>query len=384
MAAAAGAAGGGTAVTDQLTYDPEELLASHAYEEPLVLGGRRMHGGFVSDGSYVSPRTLHRWPAIEAWQRKLAEDSGGMPLLDCPPDFFAPFYPNVEQTKYLLSEGVRTPLAHVLTHIGTIEGFGSIIRFVELGDLQRRFVESIEGTAMAHLERGLYEAHARDESGFEDEGGHQQMWYLVRDLALDEPDVGDPLALTMKTMSAGKGGEVMNSMAKSLGTGDRIVPQIDFQLESAITRMTGLLLIELLAANTFTWAEQVVGDERYCSNAGDAARLVGYIRADEAPHVEYLRTTLTEMRARTFVGEDGEPVPGRDVIDTCWDYSMRAMFGLGGKRQGNRQLFLSVIEAELEGHPRRASILAGFHDLETPDPVIDEPAPVKAGSAPSY
>jgi len=372
-------------VTDQLIFDSEELLASHRYEEPLVLNDRRMHGGFDGNGRYVSPRTLHRQPAIEAWKAKLAQDSDGMPLIDCPPDFFAEFYPNVEQTTFLLSEGIRTPLAHVLTHIGTIEGFGSIIRFVELGDLQTRFVESIEGTAMAHLNRGLYEAHARDESGFEEEGGHQQMWYLVRDLALDNPDVGDPLALTIKTMSAdGEGGEVMTSMAKSLGMGDRIVPGIDVQLESAITRMTGLLLIELLAANTFSWAEQVVGDERYCSNAADAARLVGYIRSDEAPHVEYLRTTLTEMRARTFIGEDASRIPGTTVIDTCWDYSMRAMFGLGGKRQGNRRLFLSVIESQLEDHPRRASILASFHDLETPDPVIDEPAPVKAGAGPSY
>ena len=374
-------------MTDQLTYDPEELLASHRYEEPLVLNGRRMHGGFTSDGEYVSPRTLNRWPAIAAWQAKLAEESGGMPLLSCPPDFFAEFYPNVEQTQYLLSEGVRTPLAHVFTHIGTIEGFGSIIRFVELGDLQARFVEPIEGTATAHLARGLYEAHARDEAGFEDEGGHQQMWYLVRDLALDSPEVGDPLQLTMRTMGQGAaGGEVMQSMAKSLGMGDRIVPGIDFQLESAITRMTGLLLIELLAFNTFKWAEEVVGDERYCSNAADAARLVGYIRADETPHVEYLKTTLTEMRSRTFIGTEGEHVPGTEVIDACWDYSMRAMFGLGGKRQGNRALFLSVIEADMEGHPRRSEILANFHDLETPDPVINEPAPVKAGAAatPSY
>ena len=372
-------------MTDQLTYDPDELLADHDFVEPLVLGGRRMHGGFDADGTYHSPRTRHRLPAIAAWQAKLAEDSGGMPLLDCPPDFFADFYPNVAQTTSLLAAGVRTPLAHVLTHIGTIEGFGSIIRFVELGDLQSRFVEPIDDTATAHLTRGLYEAHARDESGFEDQGGHQQMWYLVRDLALDDPDVGDPLALTMKTMAAdGDGAQVMTSMAQSLGGFERVVPAIDHQIETAITRMTGLLLIELLAANTFTWAEQVVGDERYCSNAADAARLVGYIRADEAPHVEYLRTTLTEMRSRTFIGEDGQHVPGTTVIDACWNYSMRGMFGLGGKRQGNRAMFLSVVERELDGHPQRASILADFHDLETPDPVIDEPAPAKSGAAASY
>lgn len=365
-------------MTNQLTFDPEELLASHDFVEPLILGGRRMHGGFDSDGNYLSPRTLNRIPAIESWQAKLDEDSGGMPLVDCPPDFFADFYPNVAQTKYLLSEGIRTPLAHVLTHIGTIEGFGSIIRFVELGDLQAHFVEPIEGTAMAHLQKGLYEAHARDESGFEDQGGHQQMWYLVRDLALDNPDVGDPMQLTLKTMSSGgDGGHVMNSMAQSIMAADRVVPGVDYQLETAVIRMTGLLLIELLAAKTFSWAEQVVGDERYCSNAEAAARLVGYIRSDEAPHVGYLRTTLTEMRARTFKTDDGRTIPGTEVIDHCWEHSMRGMFGLGGKREGNRRLFLSVIESDLESHPRAGDILAQFHDLETPDPVINEPAPKK-------
>jgi hypothetical protein len=60
------------------------------------------------------------------------------------------------------------------------------------------------------------------------------------------------------------------------------------------------------------------------------------------------------------------------------------MFGLGGKRQGNRRLFLSVIEAQLEGNPGRSRIMTNFHDLETPDPVINEPAPVKAGASASY
>jgi hypothetical protein len=46
-------------------------------------------------------------------------------------------------------------------------------------------------------------------------------------------------------------------------------------------------------------------------------------------------------------------------------------------------MFLSVVESELEHHPRRATILADFHDLETPDPVIDEPAPPKIGAAAS-
>jgi hypothetical protein len=369
--------------TDQLVYDAQELLSSHAYEEPLVVGGERYHGGFTSDGAYVSPRTLHRWPAIRAWQDKLKADSG-MELIDCPPELFAEFYPNLDQTRYLLVEGVRDPVIQIFTQIGTIEGFGSVIRHVQLADLQNKFVEDIRGTATEHLCKGLYEAHARDESGYEDEGGHQQMWYAVRDLAFDSPDVGDPLELAMQAFSgSGAGAQAMQGMARSLGSGRRIVPQIDMELETAITRMTGLLLIELLAFNTFKWAEQLVGDPEVCENAEHAAALVGYIRSDEEPHVGYLKTTLTEMRARTFVGTEGERLPGTAVIDACWDYSVRQMFGLGGKRSERREMILGLLEQALEGDPRRAAIVAGFHDLETPDPVVEESAE-PCSSAPAY
>ncbi len=380
---------GFTVTTDQVSFTSDELLASHAYAEPLVvpsLGDALFHGGFDASGEYVSPRTLNRWPAIKAWRAK-HEAETGMPLIACPPDFFADFYPNVKQAQYLLSEGLRDPLVQLITHIGTIEGFGAIIRHVQTDDLQRHFADSIEGTATAHLGLGLYEAHARDEAGYEVEGGHQQMWYGVRDLAFENPEVGDPLALVMKAFGSGNdsAGQAMQSMAKSMGGGDRVVPTIDEHMETVILRMTGLLLIELLAANTFKWAEEVVSDDRYCANSAEAARLVDYIRRDEAPHVGYLEVTLTEMRARTFVGEGGVRTPGTKVIDDCWNYSLLQMFGMGGKRSANRDMFVGRVEELLEGKPRRVDILANFHDLATPDPVIEEAAPSRmAAAAPSY
>jgi hypothetical protein len=48
----------------QLEYTPEELLENGAYSEPLIANGVRCHGGFLPDGSYRSPRTIHRTPAI--------------------------------------------------------------------------------------------------------------------------------------------------------------------------------------------------------------------------------------------------------------------------------------------------------------------------------
>ena len=39
----------------QLDYTWDELLSTHDVEEPLVLNGVRCHGGYLSDGTYVSP-----------------------------------------------------------------------------------------------------------------------------------------------------------------------------------------------------------------------------------------------------------------------------------------------------------------------------------------
>ncbi len=56
--------------TEQTTFTPDELLASHTCAEPLMAGGVRCHGGFDADGNYMSPRTKYRWPAIRAWQEQ--------------------------------------------------------------------------------------------------------------------------------------------------------------------------------------------------------------------------------------------------------------------------------------------------------------------------
>ena len=61
-------------------WSREALLESGPYAEPLVANGVRCHGGFDAEGRYRSPRTLHRAPAIAAWQARLACE--GAPLLE--------------------------------------------------------------------------------------------------------------------------------------------------------------------------------------------------------------------------------------------------------------------------------------------------------------
>ena len=171
----------------RLDYTAEELLSDGDFSEPLIANGVLCHGGFDADGHYNSPRTLHRAPAIRAWQARLEAD--GAPLIDIPRELMPPQYPNLDQSVLLLEEGVRDPIVRTLTTISIVEGFGAIIRDVAVPDLDALVVEPIEGTALAHLKRGLFEAHARDEAGHRDQGGHKQMWEAARDLALENPKI---------------------------------------------------------------------------------------------------------------------------------------------------------------------------------------------------
>ena len=64
----------------QVVFSREELMAEHSYAKPQIEAGYRLHGGFDAKGTYISPRTLHRWPAVEAWQAQL--ETRGFPVID--------------------------------------------------------------------------------------------------------------------------------------------------------------------------------------------------------------------------------------------------------------------------------------------------------------
>ena len=221
----------------------------------------------------------------------------GNPLVDLPHTLIPPHYPNAEQAKLLLREGVREPLTRTLTTIAIIEGFGAMIRDQPVPDWARCVKEPVDGTAVAHLSTGLFEAHARDEAGYRTEGGHKQMWEAARDLALENPTV--PPDVLMRLMTGRRG-----------GPRQRLFPQLDAGFEDLLTTMVNVLVIEVFAADTFRWAEEVLGDAEVSADPEAAADMVRYIRSDETPHVEYLRTALSELRARTLLGSRGEEVVG--------------------------------------------------------------------------
>ncbi|HUF32164.1 MAG TPA: hypothetical protein VMN58_03005 [Acidimicrobiales bacterium] len=341
--------------TLQTTFTEAEILSDHRVVEPLLAGGVRCHGGFDEDGTYVSPRTAHRTPAIEAWQAKHVEDFG-TEILYVPLETWPEHFPNLAQARHLVTSGVPEPLIGTLTRIGTVEGFGANIRFLQPGDMQRHFDESIEGTALDHLGKGLFEAHGRDEAGWEEEAGHKDMWFAARDIAFESPESKVDIEAMLARMGFGQPG--------SGGGGsiaDRVLPvDIDHNVELIASLMVRVLLIEVQAFHTFAWAEAWLSDPDLVAGDGEAARLVSYIRADETPHVGYLKTALTEMRDRTWIGESGKRYAGTDMIGRLWDKGLDQSLG-EGKRQSQ-----AAVLGEVEhwcGTRDDASILEGFHAL---------------------
>lgn len=335
-------------VSDRLVFSREELLDSGPYAAPLIAGGVRCHGGFETDGRYRSPRTIHRAPAIEAWQARLHRD--GHALVEIPAALMPPTYPSVEQSVLLLQNGVRDPIVRTLTIVSIVEGFGAIIRDVKIPDLRALVVEPIDGTALAHLGEGLFEAHARDESGFRDEGGHKQMWEAARDLALERPKIpGDVLMRMMGRQAARKRAE-------------RPFPHLDETLERLLGVMAQVLVVEIFAEGTFDWGYRVLSNPQVSAAPEAAGAMVQHIRSDESPHVEYLRTALSEVRARTLRTLDGRTIPGRAVVDALLH---RILFELTRNRpQEQREDLRENLATAMQVAPNPKRLLEEFDALD--------------------
>ena len=257
------------------------------------------------------------------------------------------------------------PAISTLTRIGTVEGFGALIRHSVIPDFGSIFDEDTRGTALTHLGGGLYEAHARDEAGYEDEGGHKQMWFAARDVAFESPVTEDETAVMLERMgiaAAGSGGKIDPAQLRAQALANRVLPDdIDFDLESLLTRMIGLLFIEISAFHAFSWAETVLADPDLVAGEGEAGRLVSYIRADESPHVAYLKTVLTEVRDRTVIGESGRRYAGRDIVGPIWDRGLEN--SLGVRRNEQLDTMRREVEHAVRGRADKADLLAEFDAL---------------------
>jgi hypothetical protein len=341
---------GEKAVT-KLLYSAEEILADHPYAKPQIEMGYRLHGGFDADGNYISPRTLHRWPAINAWGDALK--ARGHDLIDSSQQLMVKgSFPNVEQQHLLLELGLGQTLWDSLSVTGVVEARGKMLAQAEAPDFQAIIVDDISHTATGHLNKGLLRAHGLDEGGDETrgEGGHDAMWFAVRDMLFGK--------------HAYPHSEVPESLSKP-DTG-RLMPQIPPEYERWILLLMNVLMIEVRAENFFNFCTSVMRDPRNFTDRRDvasyAADLVNRIRQDEAPHVGYLTVVMSELRSFTFKTVDGKQVRGAVFIDPVWRGMVQwhSVTNVDWDRKQKREEFRDVFNKKGDG----AALMRRFDSLE--------------------
>jgi len=335
----------------KLSYTRDEIMADHAYANPQVEAGYRLHGGFDAQGSYVSPRTLNRWPAVEAWQDALK--TRGESIIDASRRLLrrGP-YPTADQQKFLLGHGFGETLWNSLTITGIIEARGGMLAQAVAPDFQKIVVEDISQMCLGHLNQGLLAAHGYDEGGQKalGIGGHDDMWFAVRDALFGKNAYPIP--------------EVPASIARP-ETGRRI-PQIPEEYEQWILLLMNVLMIEVKAESFFSFCQSVMRDPANFADrrpaANHAADLVERIRTDEAIHVAYLATTVSELRSLTIKTVEGKTVPGASIIDPVWNQMIewhavaQANFG----REQSREAIIGRLKAK----PNGVALAASFDSLE--------------------
>ena len=292
----------------KLVYTAEEILADHPYASPHEEAGYRLHGGFDAGGKYISPRTLHRWPAIRAWSDALKARGGT--LIDSSQQLMVRGnFPTATQQKFLLNLGLGQTLWVSLTVTGFIEARGKRLAEATAPEFQDIVVEDISETATGHLNKGLLRAHGLDEGGNPDagEGGHDAMWFAVRDMLFGKDAYPIP--------------NIPESLARpEIG---RLMPQIPKEHEEWILLLMNVLMIEVRAENFFSFCTRVMRDPENFRDrreqAMHAAEIVDRIREDEASHVGYLTAVISELRSVTFKTADGGTMAGKDFIDPVWN-----------------------------------------------------------------
>lgn len=335
----------------KLSYTREEILADHPYARPQIEAGYRLHGGFDAEGKYVSPRTLNRWPAVEAWQQQLKQR--GMPVIDASRRLLkrGP-YPSADQQKYLLGNGFGETLWNSLTITGIIEARGAMLAQAKAPNFQDIVVENISDTCLGHLNKGLLEAHGWDEGGTKAQGigGHDDMWFAVRDALF------------------GKGKYPIPPVPESIGrpeTGRRM-PQVSGEFEQWILLLMNVLMIEVKAESFFSFCQSVMCDPDNFRDRRDAAKyaaeVVDRIRTDEQIHVAYLATVISELRSFTIKTVDGKTIAGSDLIDPVWDQ----MIEWHSVTQANfaREQSRENIHSRLKAQPNGPAHVARFDSLE--------------------
>ncbi len=335
-----------------LHFDEAALMSSHDYLRPQEEAGRRLHGGFVENDVYVPPRTLVRGPAIDAWTEALRARGGD--LLAADSSLLAGVrYPSAAQMKLLLQEGLGQTFWNTLTITGHIEARGRILADMSFPEFQDVVLDDLSETGVGHLNRGLLKAHGLDEGGEPQRGigGHDTMWFALRDLAFGDVDYPEPV------------------IPESIGRpeGELVLPpELPERHARTLYFLCNLLLIEFRAERGFQLTETLLRDPELFVDrrpqAEHAATIVGRIRDDEEIHVTSLRLYLGELRHATFRGSDGQGVPGHTLVDPIWDGIVRWATIDQPKLAAEQQK--ALLTERILRQPEGERILAAFHALE--------------------
>jgi hypothetical protein len=335
----------------KLSYSSEEILAHHPYAKPHSEAGYKLHGGFDADGKYLSPRTLNRWPAINAWADALK--AKGHEIVDASPQLLVgEAFPSAAQQKFLLELGLGQTLWDSLTVTGVIEARGRQLADAIAPDFQAIIVDDISQTAVGHLNKGLLVAHGLDEGGSPErgEGGHDTMWFAARDMVF------------------GKGAYPLPTVPESLARPEvgRLMPQIPKEHEDWILLLMNVLMIEVRAEDFFAFCTKVLRDPDNFrdrrATALHAAELIDRIRQDEAPHVGYLAVIVSELRSFTFKTLDRGQISGARMIDPVWR-GMTQWHGVVNAEFSREQARKELTEI-LERQPNGRELLQRFDSLE--------------------
>lgn len=292
----------------KLVYSKQEIEAEHDYHTLHVECGLKLHGGFDADDHYISPRTRHRWDAINHWHKQL--EDRGVPIVEASVALLTEQnFPNVPQQILLLKHGVEQSFWDSLTITGLIEARGKALAELQAPDFQSVIVEDISTTALAHMNKGLLTSHGWDEGGIPDSGigGHDTMWFVARDLVFGKGKF--PIPEAPASIGREKPGREMLALPA--------------EHEMLISFLMNLLMIEVRAERAFDFYERVIeSPETFVDKPKEAAHaveLINRIRLDESVHVAWLRAAISEFRSFTIKTVGGDEIPGAEILDPVWE-----------------------------------------------------------------
>ena len=334
----------------KLVYSKQELEAEHAYATPHIECGLKLHGGFDEQGNYLSPRTRYRWQAINAWTQQLIDKN--IEVVEATTALLTePNYPTVSQELFLLQNGVEQPLWDSLTITGLIEARGRALADLVPPNFQDIIEEDISATALGHMHKGLLTTHGWDEGGnpATDLGGHDTMWFAVRDLVFGR----DRFPIPTPPASIGR--------AKD----QREMEEIPMPHEGVMAFLMNLLMIEVRAERAFDFYEKVLSDDSVFTHkrreADHAVQLVNRIRQDESVHVAWLKAAISEFRSSTIKTVDGKTVTGSSILDPVWQRMVH--WHAVEMHEANRENNRAELRNKILAAPNGATVISRFEQL---------------------